>query len=409
MGYLFALLVSSGIIKSLYGDFANVDLTGLAMVLMAGVLALRIFLGDRKIRNVYVGNHLIIWLFFLGFVLMVITSAYYTASPDFWKEKLARIALLTVPSFLIPFLFFNEKDIRAFLIASLAIFAVLLLTLAKRLFEFGLKYFFMTNSIGDANYLIWGSYIACNALLFLGILLFHGMDRKARMFSPASMLFVTGCALTAFILFVSGARAPTIFFIAIMTAAILTARRHAVTFLLLAVLSLTALGTYAVWEGDFQPGRSSRLLNMSLDATSIAARLKFFGQAWGMISERPLLGHGVGSYAFVTQGKDERGYPHNIILEIWCENGILAVICFIGFVLAALFGAFWQRQNRYVLPLLFVNLFLLLNLMKSSSLTDARIFFAYLGLLCAALYVLSPLERGARMAVGTKDYDMGEA
>lgn len=45
-----------------------------------------------------------------------------------------------------------------------------------------------------------------------------------------------------------------------------------------------------------------------------------------------LFGHGTGSYGFLLTGGDSRGYPHNIVLELLYENGLVFVIWFLYFI-----------------------------------------------------------------------------
>jgi len=389
MGYIFSIYVSAGIIKSVYDQLSFLDPTIVTLILMSALLPIQIFASARAIRNVFNDNHFFVLSFLVGFLVLILLSAFYTYSPFFWKDKLTRVVLLTIPSFLIPYMFFDEKDIRNFLIGTFLIFSTLLSTLAMKFLQYGLGYFFLTNESGDPHYLIWGSYIAHNSLLFLGLLIFCHFDKRRYTKNLVIIiLYILGSFLAAAILFVSGARGPTIFFsFLILVMCVSSGKKQILLFMggLMLVLSLTMIALNISKE-NLVVGKSARLLNVNLQSTSIEGRIRLFQEAWEMISEKPFLGYGIGSFSYVTTGSDNRGYPHNIMLEIWSENGILALICFAIFLLLIFYLSYKRRHKKFVLPLFFVNLFFLFNLMKSSSLTDARIFFAYLGILYVMIY-----------------------
>ena len=88
-----------------------------------------------------------------------------------------------------------------------------------------------------------------------------------------------------------------------------------------------------------------------------------------------LFGYGIGSYGMLYSGYDGRGYPHNIILEVWVELGLIGVILFIFFLLST-----FKNNIRFENPFFWVILFLFFNALKSSSLVDLRIMFGFLAI-----------------------------
>jgi O-antigen ligase len=332
-------------------------------------------------------------LFFAGFSILLFFSAAYTHSPDYWKDKLARVLFLTFPSFLIPFFFFNKKDIKSFLIGSATIFTLVSLDLTINLFRNGLYYFFITDKLGEPNYLIWGSYISYNSLLFLGLLIFSNLNKRKYLNLTVQVLFVFGSILTLFILFVSGARGPSIFFsLMILTMFFISKKRKILYFFIISTIVLSiVMIVINVPKDSLKLGRAERLLNLNLQSSSLQARIERFSSAWQMISIKPVLGYGIGSFSIVSNGRDTRDYPHNIFLEIWCENGIFALFSFSIFIVIIFYKAYEKRRKQFVLPFFLVNILFFLNMMKSESLTEARIFFAYLGLLCVLIFVKQPI------------------
>jgi len=88
-----------------------------------------------------------------------------------------------------------------------------------------------------------------------------------------------------------------------------------------------------------------------------------------------LTGFGVGSYGEMFDGEDKRAYPHNIVLETWFELGFIGVVILLLWFISLLKTLNWRLTIQ-----ISMLLFLLLNVMKSSSFIDIRPFFGFVGL-----------------------------
>jgi hypothetical protein len=122
--------------------------------------------------------------------------------------------------------------------------------------------------------------------------------------------------------------------------------------------------------------------------TSITARIYHYRFSIEKIFkslDKTIFGYGVGSYGVMFTGKDSRGYPHNILLETWFEIGLIGVVLLIYFIIAYIKN--FQYNNLFVFAAL---IFLLLNLMKSSSLVDIRLIF---GILACTLIPINSIEK----------------
>ena len=78
-------------------------------------------------------------------------------------------------------------------------------------------------------------------------------------------------------------------------------------------------------------------------AHSAQLRSSIYGQALQMLSERPLLGAGIGGFTqmvapFHPSSQELEIYPHNIFLTTWSEVGLLGLIAFA----IILFGLLWR-------------------------------------------------------------------
>jgi O-antigen ligase len=80
------------------------------------------------------------------------------------------------------------------------------------------------------------------------------------------------------------------------------------------------------------------------EVTSMGIRMIFWKNAIEMIRERPLLGYGTGAFGTAYDHKIEgrtgvaatpAGDPHNQYMKITAENGVVALLVFLGFLVAA--------------------------------------------------------------------------
>jgi len=119
-------------------------------------------------------------------------------------------------------------------------------------------------------------------------------------------------------------------------------------------------------------------LRTGMEDASSMVRMEHIGFSANLIFENMkgfLVGYGLGSYGILYGGIDERSYPHNIILEIWVETGLIGVLLF------SIFLVYACRKKFSVNPYVWLMLYLLLNAMKSSSMDELRLFFGIVALL----------------------------
>lgn len=87
-----------------------------------------------------------------------------------------------------------------------------------------------------------------------------------------------------------------------------------------------------------------------------------------------IFGNGIGSFGLLYNNIDARAYPHNILLEIFFELGLIGL--FFGLLIFLVtVKKFNFKKNVFSILILFV----FLNAMKSSNLTDSWILFSFIG------------------------------
>jgi len=118
---------------------------------------------------------------------------------------------------------------------------------------------------------------------------------------------------------------------------------------------------------------------------SVELRQERYGNAWRLWRTAPLIGAGVGSFAFHFPAEQFRVYPHNMILEILSELGVVGLILWMVLFVIAFGGCVrrgaWRRTFS-VLALGFL-IFTLVNAMISGDIASNRHLFTALGLLVA--------------------------
>ena len=99
--------------------------------------------------------------------------------------------------------------------------------------------------------------------------------------------------------------------------------------------------------------------------------MKFIVVAWDMFTEAPLIGYGFGSFGIYYSGLDGNIYPHNLVLEILSELGLIGLFIFL------LFCVFLLKSSTLALRSLFylVCLYAFLNVLKSNNFSELRLYF----------------------------------
>lgn len=87
--------------------------------------------------------------------------------------------------------------------------------------------------------------------------------------------------------------------------------------------------------------------NLDKMGSSVTARVDLFKKSIDLISAdfiKPIFGYGIGSYGVITNGIDERSYPHNIFLEIIVELGLFGFAIFLFYMY---FNFFLVKNKNY--------------------------------------------------------------
>lgn len=381
---IYCLFLLSGLVKSFLQFYASglmvVDFTLLCALFLVAAYILQ-FNRDFFFRNtIYLAKSSRSVIFILvGFFLWMAVTLIYTASPAYSYIKIFMF-LSNLVAVLIPFIYrgFNPKrffHLFAYVGTGLIFLYTALFPSIYASYLKDIEYRGMVIKYLDIGYL---------AGLIILILAFV----CPRMKKFIKILLI---GINAWTLLVCAARGPLLFLVlvlairfAVSLVTFMKSRRLNFKNIFYMIASLGLLGTAAYYLIDRYAlllERSITRLLMLLDpegSESILERITEVSYSFERIFENAanfLFGSGIGSFGILYEGLDERNYPHNVVLEIWFELGLIGVILFILLLLA------YFKKIRPRLNLVLIFIYLLLNSLKSYSLIDLRIMFGIFSVL----------------------------
>jgi O-antigen ligase len=313
------------------------DPTIIALLLLCGSIVLELlFVITRKDPNGQ-REFLTQWRGVASFgALSAVTavSYLYSPAPNYGWDKLTRFLVISGILFFAPLVLIKKTDdVRHFTLAML-ICAMLLST--KLLF--GVNDASLFNSAGhplssesrDVTQIGAGQVVGFG-LLWLLFCPHCSMRRFSLMISIPLL-----CAA----LIASVARGPILFFVAVLVPFLFFRRvRDAVTatnaWLPVLLGGLLAFAGSLYWlprqeaaQGKFRTkiAEIEEVLRGSSTPTYTAGRrLTLYRWALGMFAEKPLTGWGLGGWSYYVLDRDVPAYPHNLVLEIAAEEGVMGL------------------------------------------------------------------------------------
>ena len=158
---------------------------------------------------------------------------------------------------------------------------------------------------------------------------------------------------------------------------------YALPALLLLLATVVVVG-YLFLSGHVTTTLQRFVLFFTKLGASANVRLFDYRTSWTLFEKNPIVGYGIGSWPLLAGFPDMRGYPHNIILEILVEMGLVGAVFFLVFLLAGVTRLLSEKisnnPQRVIILALFVNAFV--NAMLSGDIPDNRFLFSVVGLMC---------------------------
>lgn len=384
---LLSLYVLSGLFKSImdyYQVDPGVDLTFLVFIL----ICLRLFAGALSKRKIQLPsrNAMVLIAVWAVFYLWILVTLFFTPSPSYGYTKSLKI--FTNVIFII-ILFRGSLDFEKFVRLSL-IYSLIVLA-----WYLPLRFLYYSGSSPrgyEYTRPFMGMYLSLS--IPLGLFLTTIITTQIR---AASSHLVHNAVLMIGLLgmLMMGARGPILFLLLAVVLWHLTHHKikgriglkSALAMLLL--LAGTILVLYFMGDKIFALIRVTIMrLSLLLEGfftgrtdfgTSVNERLVMIREAVDLIFASPatiIFGNGIGSFGLLTIGEDIRHYPHNFILEIWCELGLTGLILFTGLLVMV----FRRIRVKGGVINIFPMFYILLNFLKSGNLEDMRLMFVFMAI-----------------------------
>lgn len=359
-----------------------IDITALFLG-VGGCIGGYILIKRNFIVNVRSVVLLFFYLVFLGYTLYSLT---WSPSVVYAQEKAVNVAVLTLWTFFAAAIIIGPEEVRLkrFLIA-LFVFS----------FWFASEGLIMMFSAQDVYFIsiLGGNYLGFGRVLGIGIILLLGFLFFTQMSSFRRSVCLVLAIVYIYLMFYSGGRGPllaTVFSCSLivllsirLTSTDLRLKRY--LFPLIGLVAAGAVYIVYLFQTDALPTtlyRIALLFHSGDMGDSAEARVDHIFQAISLWSEKPVFGHGIGAWPVINGEIDSRYYPHNIILELLVELGIVGFVMLAALVVYAFRGFTFRIMRRRGLYAIIYMLFLhaALNALVSGDLADNRFLFCTIGL-----------------------------
>lgn len=358
----YLLLLFSGYIKQylMFFNLVSIDFT-----LVIGVLLMLILVYDYLLvmeEKLLQPEAFLGILLVLMFVAICLASITYTFSDSYYLTKILNFGVCVI-AYLFPLLakkFRTEQFIKYFLWLSLGIASTFLVV-------FPFSYHLTDFEIIREAYLVIGH------LCGLALLVMLTLSKTKK----------TMTAIFILTLILSGARGPLIFTVVLSLLVLFsskeTLRQLAKPKVILLSSTIITASIFVIASNETLSMMAERSINRTMllfsddVGDSANVRIHHINDSLAFIEESPISGYGLGSYGKVTQGIDQRSYPHNSILEVWFELGLLGLFSFLMF---NAYHLLWTLKKLDVAHFA-VLLYLFTNSLKSASFAELKIMFGF--------------------------------
>lgn len=327
-------------------------------------------------------------VFFLLLVACIIGSLFYSESAQYGYEKALRFAILTGWAFFgAGFLISDLSSLKRF---SWAILTISTMMGIDAIASFpGIGHFGFIRALGS-NYIALARASGLGLLILVTFLL--PIEQR-----PLWKLLLCGLwTLQLWATMSAGARGPVMALILSLALFIalsirnfprIRIERYALRFGIIALCIIIVFSF--IWQSLFPTlAFRTRILFGEVGASAME-RYSLNLEAINLWKQSPIWGLGVGAFSPAVEGADVRSYPHNMIMELGAETGLVGVLIFIAMVWVAIAKPLLTLRTQSGLAktatryLLVICCFALINSMVSGDINDNRFLFASIGLIAA--------------------------
>lgn len=357
---LLALLMLSGMLKSfIYAYIGQIDIVLIMSILVVGDMVISKFHASKESINTI--------LFLALFTSYLFFSMGYSSSYEYLYDKFIGYALSLI-FFIYPFFIkrFNPK-------IFIGVYSIILVPLT--IFFIKMKSILWTETSVDTEIFMELRSNYLTLAMHLGILIIALSYYRIKI---VFQLLYLG------LLFATSARGPFVFVLLVLIMINFSRLKtfflnsSAIRKLFIIIFSMSFL-LYLYWDTIYvyidtaiQRFSSVGADDKSLNTRALLMEFAFY-EPFESITHF-LFGSGFGSFGVDYLRSDIRAYPHNILLEIFYELGVIGVILFSAFLGLVLRRAYLDKNLFY-----FILIYIVLNSLKSYSLADSWVLFGVLG------------------------------
>lgn len=374
------LYANAGLFKAdprLHGLSSLADMTLALGAVLAATLGYRLLLRRERIAwNREMGLALV-------FAGIIVFGVLYTPAHAYGIDKALRFTSLTLLAFFTPLVVLTSyRAVWRFFAGWVGVAALLTIEALSRLGTGQRLSGFNATTIATGRTVG----IAVIVLLFAVV-----VGRVSRLWQ---ILAAGGLVLMILVLAGSGARGPLLSLLGTVAVTVgIAASRPGHRMRLLLITGILAIAVFGIFSSGLIPDSALQRFDLlfnsqaGADASSLA-RLTVMKLAWQLFTTSPVVGHGTGSVSAFGAGQ-EQVYPHNILLELAAETGLLGMAVYLGLLAMVL----WRLLSRLSLEsdrgalwltLLAMLLFTLSNAMVSGDINDNRHLWLFMGIVIAA-------------------------
>ena len=312
-----------------------------------------------------------VFMLYLPFILMIIISLSYTPNLDIGLDKAFRFFILTGLAIIAPFwLLLSEKKLKRFFLTLLI--AGFLASVNSLNMLGGYNRF-----VSPGGLSIQLGYDAAVAIIVLWYLLLADLSffKRIPWYTLFPILFIG--------LIGSGARRSVVAVFLCSVVGLILYKR-----MILDLFILSSLGILTLLVIDIPIASLNylgTLLKYNLTDT-FSSRTPLMQIGLDIVSKYPIFGVGIGGYSYFSPNPSLYNYPHNLILEIWSEIGIIAAIS----IFCLLIASFWEAINnildkelRYKKLMILILALLIIGFVESSvsgDINDLKPMWLYISL-----------------------------
>lgn len=380
---LFALFLFAGVFKN---DprlaWIPVDLT---LLLLVGTVVYAAPIIAARQGRATEGTYAFLALFAV-FLIYATASLTWTPGRDYARAKAAYLWAVVFWPMLVSSIIIADDSRR--LSRFLGVMAVMSLALGILI-----VIIFVRDRSSTFIRVLGGQYLGAGRMLGVGALLFYFRVMFGRTRRTVAANLVVFLVLAALQLVVGG-RGPLIALILSLPIPFafgvrvekndIRLRRFALAVLAVLLVVGAALVYLVAANPDLFTLRRILLLFSNDIGESASTRLTHYARAFAAWKEHPLFGWGLGSYPIIIGTADVKAHPHNLVLEVLCELGLVGLALL---AIAAVGSLRWGVRiiritgSEHAIEIVTLLVFGVLNAMISNDITENRLVWVFLALL----------------------------